>query len=445
MRIVVVDDEHNQRELLSGYLANQGFEIRSASSGQNALALLSEEGSEIVISDMKMPEMDGLTLLKEIKDVHPDTDVIVITAFATVETAVEAMKSGASDYIIKPVNLEHLMIIIDRIRKKSELVIENRYLKRKLESIDEFPDLIGESDIFKKMLADVAVIAQSDSTVLIRGESGTGKELIARAIHESSPVKDGPFLAVNCSALPETLLESELFGYEKGAFTGATRQRQGRFELADNGSLSLDEIGDISHSTQVKLLRVLENTSFERLGGTKSINVDIRLITATNRDLEAKIKDGSFREDLFYRLNVIPIDIPPLRRRKQDIMPLVNYFLGKYSQKSGKSITGLTPQAKDMILKHDYPGNVRELENVIERAVVLCRHDIIDADTLTGFRSSSDSKTTFSETLNLADLEKGTIEEALKQTGGNQVEAAKLLGIHRNTIRHKIKSYNIKT
>ena len=443
MRIIVIDDEDSQRRLLTGYLKKQGHDVKDASSGPTALEMLVDRGVEVAITDMRMPEMDGLTLLKEIMKIHPDTQVIVITAFATVENAVEAMKAGATDYLIKPVNLEQLALILKKIEKNQLLIAENRYLKRKLEEIEDFPELIGESSAFKKVLADITVIAKSDSTVLIRGESGTGKELAARAIHHSSPQKNGPFLAVNCAALPETLLESELFGYEKGAFTGAVKRRLGRFELANKGTLFLDEIGDLPLPVQVKLLRALETKSFERLGGAEVVNVDIRLITATNRNLESKVKDGSFREDLYYRLNVVPLFMPPLRERKDDIMPLVDFFIKKFAARTGKSIKGITPQVKDIIMSHSWPGNVRELENAIERAIVLSRSELIDADSLLAFKPIDSDQKMITDNLNLAELEKQAIAEALRRTQGNQIEAAALLGIHRNTIRNKMKQYGL--
>jgi DNA-binding NtrC family response regulator len=441
MRIIVIDDEESQRNLLAGYLKRKGHSVRQAESGPMALSLLSDKGAEVAITDMRMPEMDGLTLLKEIKKFYPETEVIVITAFATVESAVEAMKAGATDYLIKPINLEQLTLILDKISERQHLVAENRYLKRKLETVEDFPELIGESESFKKVLANISMVAQTDSTVLIRGESGTGKELVARAIHDGSNRRDKPFLAVNCAALPESLLESELFGYEKGAFTGAAKRRLGRFELADKGTLFLDEIGDLSQPMQVKLLRVLESRTFERLGGNEQIKVDIRLVTATNRNLEARVAGGEFREDLFYRLNVIPIVLPPLRERRDDILPLVDHFIEIFTAKAGKQIKGISPEAKDLLLSHGWPGNVRELENTIERAVVLSRSDVIDKDSLIGFSISRPEIST--DTLNLADLEKRAIAEALNRTGGKLIEAAELLGIHRNTIRAKIKQYGL--
>ena len=443
MRILIVDDEESQRRLLAGYLQKKGHDVRQAESGQAGLELLAKKGAEILLTDMRMPEMDGLTLLMKTKQDYPDTDVIVITAFATVESAVQAMKAGAADYLIKPVNLEQLDLILSKIESRQRLIAENRYLKRKLETVEGFPELIGKSAPFKKVLSDITQIAQSDATVLIRGESGTGKELVARAVHVGSPKKNGPFLAVNCAAIPETLLESELFGYEKGAFTGAQKRRLGRFELANNGTLFLDEIGDLSLAMQAKLLRVLETRTFERLGGTEQIKVNIRLIAATNRDLEARTKSGEFREDLYYRLNVIPIKLPSLVERKDDILLLADHFIQKFAIKAGKQIDGITPEAKDILLSHDWPGNIRELENTIERAVVLNRTGVIDASSLLAFKSAQPVSRA-DNTLNLNELESKAIREALRRTGGNLKEAAELLGIHRNTIRLKIKSYGIK-
>ncbi|NLI17014.1 MAG: sigma-54-dependent Fis family transcriptional regulator [candidate division Zixibacteria bacterium] len=442
MRILVIDDEQSQRNLLAGYLTKQGHEVRQAGSGPEALALLEQRGAETAITDMRMPDMDGLTLLEQIKSRYPDMQVVVITAFATVENAVTAMKQGAADYLLKPVNLEQLTLILKKIEDSLNLVAENRYLKRKLESVESFPDMIGQSAAFQKTLADISQVCQSDTTVLIRGESGTGKELVARAIHSGSKRANGPFLAVNCAALPETLLESELFGYERGAFTGAQKRRIGRFELADRGSLFLDEIGDLSPTMQVKLLRVLETRSFERLGGSESIKVDIRLITATNRNLEKKIADGSFREDLFFRLNVVPINLPPLRERKDDILLLVDHFIKKFAAKSDKHIKGLTPEAKDILINYNWPGNIRELENVIERAVVLTRSDTIDKACLSGL-TNAPVAVSFGGDLNLENLEKKAILEALRQSDGKIIEAAGLLGIHRNTLRLKIKHFGI--
>ncbi len=445
MRIIVIDDEKTQRQLLAGFLQKQGYNVRQADSGKEALALIEKEGAELAITDMRMPEMDGLTLLNEIRNNYPDTAVIVITAYASVESAVKAMQSGAADYLIKPINLEQLSIIIQKIEKNQRLIAENLYLKRRLETVESFPDMLGRSESFLKVLADISLVARSDSTVLIRGESGTGKELAARAIHAGSNRKDGPFLAVNCAALPETLLESELFGYERGAFTGAAKRRIGRFELADGGTLFLDEIGDLPMPIQVKLLRVLESKTFERLGGNTSIKVDIRLIAATNRDLEERITAGLFREDLFYRLNVVPLFLPPLRQRKDDILFLAGHFIKRFSARSGRAISGLTPKAKDMLMRYPWPGNIRELENTIERAVVLCRGDVIDVDSLGGIVAEAIQGSAESQSLNLAEIEKETIIKAIKKADGKLAQAATLLGIHRNTLRLKIRQYKIET
>jgi DNA-binding NtrC family response regulator len=389
--------------------------------------------------------MDGLTFIRESLEIYPDLAIVVMTAYGTVESAVEAMKAGAFDYLLKPIDLEHLNIILSKVQENQNLVAENRYLRRKLEEVDRPAGIVGESQAIKKLLADVSRIARSDATALIRGESGTGKELVARAVHYASARSEGPFLAVNCTSLPETLLESELFGHERGAFTGAASRHLGRFELADKGTIFLDEIGDVSPMIQAKLLRVLESKTFQRLGSSKDISVDIRILAATNRDLEAAIKDGGFREDLYYRLNVIPVFIPPLRERREDILPLTEYFIGKYNEKNNKRITGITPRVKDLLLNHTWPGNVRELENLVERSIVLSAGDIIDLadiDPFMGHRESGGGP--IGGDLNLENLEKEAIIEALKKTGGSLKDAAKLLGIHRNTIRLKIGKYNIK-
>ncbi len=444
MRLLVVDDEERQRELLTEYLINKGHKTRAAENGEVALGMLRDDGAEAAFVDMRMPGMDGLTLIKKSLELYPDLAIVVMTAYGTVESAVEAMKAGAFDYLLKPVDLDHIELILSKIDEKQRLIAENRYLRRKLEEVEIPAGFMGRSGAIKNILADVHRIAQSDATVLIRGESGTGKELVANAIHYASPRAKGPFLAVNCASLPETLLESELFGHEKGAFTGAVSRRLGRFELADKGTIFLDEIGDISPAIQVKLLRVLESRKIQRLGGGNDIPVDIRILAATNRDLESKMQNGEFREDLFYRLNVIPLTIPPLRERREDILPLVEHFIEKYSNKNNKTVKGITPEAKDLLLNHSWPGNVRELENLIERAFVLAPGDVIDLKDLDPFISQ---RTQVSEggfdNLNLEYIEKMAIIEALKRTEGSLSKAAEMLGIHRNSIRLKIKKYGI--
>ncbi len=443
MRILVIDDETSQRELLAGHLERQGHKVTTAPDGEEGLAILQASGAEAALVDMRMPRMDGLSFIKKSLEIYPDLSIVVMTAYGTVESAVEAMKAGAFDYLLKPIDLEHVGIILSKIEANQRLVTENRYLKRKLEQADDFKEIIGISQAIKKVLADVSRIARSDATVLIRGESGTGKELVARAIHVASPRANGPFLAVNCTALPETLLESELFGHERGAFTGAASRHLGRFELADKGTIFLDEIGDITLPIQAKLLRVLETRTFQRLGGEKDIAVDIRVLTATNRNLEAKVKDGTFREDLFYRLNVIPVTIPPLRQRRDDILPLTEFFIEKYNRKNSKTVRGITPRAKDLLLRHSWPGNVRELENLVERAIVLTSGEAIDVSDIDPFVQDHAGEASSFENLTLDELEKRAIIEALKRTEGSQNEAANLLGIHRNTLRLKIQKYGI--
>jgi DNA-binding NtrC family response regulator len=444
MRLLVIDDEERQRELLTEYLTNNGHKTRGAENGEMALEMLKEDGAEAAFVDMRMPRMDGLTFIKRSLELYPDLAIVIMTAYGTVESAVEAMKAGAFDYLLKPIDLEHIELILSKIEEKQRLIAENRYLKRKLEEVEVPEGIIGQSKAIKSVLADVSRVAQTDATVLIRGESGTGKELVAAAIHNASPRAKGPFLAVNCASLPETLLESELFGHERGAFTGASARRLGRFELAHKGTIFLDEIGDISPAIQVKLLRVLETRTIQRLGSGKDINVDIRILTATNRDLESRMQNGQFREDLFYRLNVIPLTIPPLRERRDDILQLTEHFIKKYSGKNNKTVKGITAEAKDLLLNHSWPGNVRELENLIERAIVLAPGDVIDVKDLDPFIAQRPAGTTPGfDNLNLEHIEKLAIIEALKRTDGSLVKAAEILGIHRNSIRLKIKKYGI--
>jgi DNA-binding NtrC family response regulator len=443
LRILVIDDEAAQRALLAGHLEKKGHQVFAASNGEEGIAFLHENGAEAALVDMRMPKKDGMAFLRESLETNPDLAVVVMTAYGTVESAVEAMKAGAFDYLLKPIDLEQVGLILSKIESNIRLVTENRYLKRKLEQADDFKEIIGNSAAIRRVLAEVSRVARSDATILIRGESGTGKELVSRAIHLASPRATGPFLAVNCTSLPETLLESELFGHEKGAFTGAISRHLGRFELSDRGTIFLDEIGEISPSIQVKLLRVLETKSFQRLGGERDIKVDIRILTATNRNLESKVKDGSFREDLFYRLNVIAITIPPLRERREDILLLTEFFISKFNKKNNKSIKGITPVAKDLLLRHDWPGNVRELQNLIERAVVLAEGSAIDVGDIDPFISGRGETQVFSGSLNLEVLEKQAIALALKKTGGSLVDSSELLGIHRNTLRLKIQKYKI--
>jgi DNA-binding NtrC family response regulator len=447
-RLLVVDDEASQRDMLAGFLAKQGYQVKTAESGRVALNLCLENYFEAALIDLRMPEMDGLELLRKLRALNPEIQVVVLTAHGSVETAVEAMRAGAFHYVNKPVDLEELLLTLRSATERHHLLVENRELRAVLTQAAPDADLIAESPEMKEVLSTVARVAATPSTVLLLGESGTGKEMVARAIHKASGRDADKFVAVNVAALPETLLASELFGYEKGAFTGAVKKRMGRFELADGGTLFLDEIGDLPASMQVKLLRALEQKRIERLGGEQSIKLDVRLISATHVNLEERIAAGAFREDLFYRLNVITVVIPPLRDRKSDILPLVTHFLDKQEKRLGKKITGLTPGARDLLFYYSWPGNVRELENVIERASVLCRGQVIDIDDLP--RLVRDERQTTGgvgaaqpPSSTLRDLEAHHIRQVLDQTGWNFKQAAQILGIHRNTLRLKIKEYDL--
>lgn len=440
-RILIVDDEEPQRNMLAGFLKKQGYAVETADSGKTALEVVDQKHFELALVDLKMPEMDGIELLERLKKQNPEIQVIMMTAYGTVETAVDAMKKGAYHYVGKPINLDELRLNIKKALNNQRILIENRYLKEELERQYKDLKIIGESKGIQEVLSRVARVAPTDSTVLIGGESGTGKELVARAIHTLSRRKDEKFVPVSCAALPETLLESELFGYEKGAFTGAVKKKEGRFELADRGTLFLDEIGDIPLETQAKLLRVIESQEFERLGGKDTLKVDVRIVTATNQDLEKKIEEKTFREDLYYRLNVISILIPPLRERKEDIIALVEHFIAKSNQKCGRAIKGITKRAQEILLSYDWPGNVRELENIIERGVVLSRGEALDQEDLSSL--SFGGRKGIPLDLSLKEMEKAHISNILEKTKWNLGQTAEILGIHRNTLRLKMKEYGI--
>ncbi|MCK4224843.1 MAG: sigma-54-dependent Fis family transcriptional regulator [candidate division Zixibacteria bacterium] len=444
-RILIVDDEKSQREQLSGFLKKQGFNVTTAELGMEAISLCKDKSFEVALIDLKMPGMDGIELLKKLKESNPEIQVIMMTAYGSVDTAVDAMKLGAYHYVNKPINLEELKLNINKALEGYHILVENKYLKEQLEEKYKDIHIIGNSKAIKEVLSTVSRVAKTKSTVLVKGASGTGKELVARAIHALSDRADQRFVPVSCAALPETLFESELFGHERGAFTGAIKRREGRFELADGGTLFLDEVGDIPLETQVKLLRVIESQEFDRLGGKETLKVDVRIISATNQDLEKKIREKSFREDLYYRLNVISILISPLRERKEDILLLVDHFIKKANQKCGRYIRGITPEVKDIILNYDWPGNVRELENVIERGVVLSRTDVIDKGDLPYFGLVSDKSFEHVPpvSLSLKDVEKDHILRVLKEANWNLNKAAEILGIHRNTLRLKMREYGI--
>ena len=450
-RILIADDEPAQVKALAGFLNKRGYTVLTADSGKTALNIVHRKLVDLVLTDFRMPDLDGLELLKQARELNPEIDVIMMTAFGSIESATDAMRHGAVDYLTKPVDLEQLQLIIERTLEHKMLVSENRLLKQELAEKFRFDQIISVSEIMESALNVAGRAAPSRATVLVTGESGTGKELFAKAIHFASDRRDKPFVAVNCAALAENLLESELFGHEKGAFTGANQQRRGRFEMADSGTLFIDEIGEIPMSTQVKLLRVLQEKSFERVGGSEMVKVNVRIVAATNRNLAEMIQAGTFREDLFYRLNVINIDIPPLRKRKSDIPILVDFFLKKFTTENNSPIESVSREALDLLMKYDYPGNVRELENIIEQAVVLSRGKIISSrdlpPTVRGAATSTGRPVhaiegTFTEKVDA--FEQELIWDALEAANGVQTAAARILGISERHIRYKLKKYEMK-
>lgn len=449
LNILVVEDGQSQREMLQEFLAGEGHRVVGAEDGDTAVRQVREDHFDLLLLDFKMPGMNGIEVLKEIKKINPQINVVMMTAYGTIETAVDAMKLGAVDYITKPIDLDELIILVDRIAERQTLIRENEILRKKLWKKEISTGQIIYKDTGMETIVNMAGrVASSRTTVLIQGESGTGKELFARLIHGTSPRSEKPMIVVNCGAIPETLLESELFGHEKGAFTGATARRIGRFEEADGGTLFLDEIGELSPPVQVKLLRFLQEREFQRLGGNQTIRADVRIISATNRNLEEKVKEGSFRDDLYYRLNVVSMTIPPLRDRRGDIPLLIDYFIDRFSTENDKEIEGLSSEAMDTLLKYDYPGNVRELENIIERAVVIARDRVISVKDLPFDDASGAHFTTQKEVGALKNeiesLERTRIEQALDETGHNQTRAAEILGITERTLRYKLKKYGFK-
>ncbi|HJR04735.1 MAG TPA: sigma-54 dependent transcriptional regulator [Methylomirabilota bacterium] len=444
-RILVVDDEPTQLELVGGFLRKQGFEVAEAASGRAAVARFKQEPFDLVLTDQRMPDLSGLDVLETVRAASPETAVVIMTAYGTIETAVSAVKAGAADYLAKPLNLDELLHRIHQIQDRRRLLTENRELRAALAERHRVEGIIGESGPMQEVLSVVRRVASSDATVLIRGESGTGKELIAKALHYASPRAASALVKVNCAALAESLLEAELFGHEKGAFTGAVTARKGRFELADGGSLFLDEIGDLPPHLQVKLLRVLQEREFERVGSSRPIKVDVRLLAATHRNLEALVREGRFRDDLYYRINVVTIQLPPLRERREDLPLLIDHFLRAFADKNGKRIRGLTREARDALLRYDYPGNVRELENLMERAVVLTRDDVIG---LTDLPLTFDAQAAEPESgaglvAAVEGLERRMIREALAKADGIQTRAAELLGIGERVLRYKLKKYGL--
>jgi DNA-binding NtrC family response regulator len=438
--ILVVDDELIVRESLSKWFREDGFRVEAAENAAAALRKLQAGPWNIMLVDIKMPGMDGIELLQRVRQTNKEVAVIVITAFATVDTAVKALKEGAFDYITKPIDPDYLDHMVDKALQQQSLLRENQKLKDTVSELSESGEIVGESPEMKKVMDLVHTVAPTDTTVMIRGESGTGKELVARAIHAGSTRKYFPIVTVNCGAMTESLLESELFGHERGAFTGAQYRRKGKVELADGGTLFLDEIGNIDTKTQMDLLRVIETKQFTRVGGTEILRSDFRVVCATNKDLEGAVREGTFREDLYYRLNVFTIDLPPLRGRRGDIANLAHYFLEKFSRQMNKKVQGFSPEAMQALKAHDWPGNVRELENAVERAMVVAQGDVIERSHLplravvTGQRDGK----------RLEDIEQRHIEQVLRDNGWNVSRSAAVLDIDRVTLYHKIEKFGLK-
>ncbi len=434
IKLLIVDDNESHRLMLKAVLSEEGCRINEAGDGKEAVALVEENDFDLILMDIRMAGMSGIDALKIIKTKKPELPILLMTAYATVKSAVEAVKLGAVDYLTKPLDIQELKHAITGAiaEKKREIVVEKG-----------FQGIIARGKAMKEIFETVMKIAPTDATVLISGESGTGKELIANAIHQKSKRHDKLFIKVNCAALTETLLESELFGHEKGAFTGAISKKEGRFELADKGTIFLDEIGDMSPATQAKVLRVLQEKEFERVGGIKTLKIDVRIIAATNKELDKEVKEGRFRDDLFYRLNVVTIHMPSLKERKEDIVPLSDHFLRYYKEKNNKTIKGLHPEALSLMQSYNWPGNVRELENAIERSVIMSRGEYIAPSDLPIAIQSAD-KTEIDAAKSIKDVEKSLIVKTLNETNGNRTKAAQILGITRRTLLNKIKEYNIR-
>ncbi len=445
--ILLVDDDIAHRTMIKVNIESEGCLIHEAGDGDEVLPFLQKHAVDLILLDMKMIRMDGMATLSSLIQAGHTIPVIVITAFSSVESAVEAMKKGAFDYITKPVDIEELKLIINKALSFRKLNEENSSLKERIGERFTFDNIIGKSQVMQEMFATLSLVAPSDATVLITGESGTGKELIANAIHENSSRKESPFIKLNCAALNENLLESELFGHETGAFTGASSQRKGRFELAHRGTLFLDEIGDMSLSTQAKILRVLQEGEFERLGGSETISVDVRLMAATHKDLEVMIKEETFRQDLFFRLSVVPVNLPALRERAMDIPDLLHFFLKKYATKNRKDIKGYHPETMNLLMQYGWPGNIRELENSVERAVILCLGEQITPQELPPHLLSKTVQVVNvrhrGEGYTLRDMEREVIRSTLEATGNNKSQTAKRLGVARQTLLNKIKEYGL--
>src|SRR5712691_51294 len=443
--ILVIEDEEKHRRVIGLHLASAGYEVKGAGTAEEGWKLAGDV--DLILTDLKLPGMDGLELLEKLKAQNSHTPVVVMSAFSTVENAVEAMKKGAVDFLPKPFSLDHLTVVVEKALEVSKLRDENRELREALGQRYQFENIIGRSAAMQDIFATITRVAGTRATVLLAGESGVGKDMIARAIHQHSPRKDRPFVKINCTAIPENLMESELFGYEKGAFTGANTTKLGKFEQADTGTVFLDEIGDVPASIQVKLLRILQEREFERLGSNKTQHTDVRVIAATNVDLRAALEQGTFREDLYYRLNVVPMNIPPLRERKEDIPYLVQHFVKKLKKDLGSPVESIAEDAIQRLMQYHWPGNVRELENVIERSMVLCSAPVLEADDIrmdTAPRSRAQATDNFlPEGMTLDEYEQSVIREALKRANGNKSQAARLLGLTRNALRYRLAQMGI--
>jgi two-component system response regulator AtoC len=438
-KVLVVDDEQLVRESLRDWLTESGYEVFTAENGFQALEFIDRERMGVVLADLVMPGMDGIELMKRAKEIIPNIDVIIVTAYGSIATAISAMKEGAYDYIEKPFCPERLELLVQKLVEHQNLVEENISLRQRLEDRHHFENIIAKSHKMQQVIEVIKTVAKSNASVLIIGDTGTGKELVARAVHSQSHRRDKPFVAVSCAALPESLLESELFGHERGAFTGAVAQRKGRFELAHRGTLFLDEIGEISANMQVHLLRVLEEKQITRVGGTEPVKVDTRLVSATNKDLKTAVKEGKFREDLYYRLNVVTIELPPLKERREDIPLLAQHFLAKFAVENQKEVSTFSPEAMDFIMNYHWPGNVRELENAIERAVILAKDNVITLAEL----PQEHLAPLPSSLRDLREVEREHILGVLAQTGGNYSEAARILGVTRMTLYNKAKAFGM--
>ncbi len=448
--ILLIDDEPAQITSLKSFLKRRDYIVSSANSGSDGINIVKDGNVDLVFTDYRMPEMNGLEVVQSIKEINPELPVVVITAFSDIKDAVHVMKEGAFDYLSKPIQLDELEILVKKAQERNNLISENKLLKEQLKEQFKFDFIVTKSPKMEKILSTTSRVAKSNSTVLVRGETGTGKELIARALHYSSNRQNKPLITVNCAALSENLLESELFGHEKGSFTGASSQRIGRFEQADGGTLFIDEIGDISLQTQVKLLRALQFGEFERIGGTNTIKVDVRVVTATNRNLEELIETGEFRQDLYYRINVIAINLPALRERKEDIPILIKHFIDKYAKENGKAVTDISKEAHNQLMHYNYPGNIRELENIIESAIVMSREEVITINDFTSDLIISTEATALnphnfinSYEEKLKAFETTMINDALVLKNGNQSQAANMLGMTERHFRSRMQKYNI--